>query len=119
MMDKISTDSIEIGRRIRSLRLSCGLTQKALAEDAGLPVSYLSNIERGIKSASLSVIVSLSFALETTVDYIVYGSRDLLASPMVMELYSLLQDCTALEYGIILETLKSLKSALNDARTAH
>lgn len=52
-----------IGRRIRLLRKSAGLTQEALAHDAGVAMRYLSGIERGEENPSLSVLVKIAAAL--------------------------------------------------------
>ena len=106
-------DNVEIGKRVRALRLSCGYTQEALAEEVGISPTFISHIERGTKHASLSVIVSLSFALETTIDYILYGPRDLSDSLFGSELGLLLQDCSPAERHIIIETSKALKQALH------
>lgn len=52
-----------IGSRIRLLRKSGGLTQEALAHEAGIAMRYLSGIERGEENPSLSVLVRIAAAL--------------------------------------------------------
>lgn len=54
------------GERIRLLREGKGLTLSALAEKAGITVSYLSEIERGHASPALTTLQRLAEALETT-----------------------------------------------------
>lgn len=51
------------GERLRSRRAAAELTQAALAERAGLDVSYVSQMERGLRDPSLSSIEALAGAL--------------------------------------------------------
>ena len=55
----------EIGRRIQKQRLECGLTQEALAESAGISISYLTKIEAQNcdKPFSLEVVFDIADAL--------------------------------------------------------
>ncbi len=52
-----------IGERIRLYRKKAGLTQEALAEKAGLHGSYISQLERGVKSATLETLECISEGL--------------------------------------------------------
>jgi len=54
-----------IGRKIRSERLSRGLTQEALAEKIGKAVETISNIERGRTSAGLATLEGIARVLDT------------------------------------------------------
>lgn len=51
------------GRLIRELRRERGLSQEKLAELSGCDRSYLSYIERGINSPSLSMVFQLAAGL--------------------------------------------------------
>ena len=51
------------GDTIRQRRKELGLSQEALSFKAGLHRNYISDIERGLKSPSLRVIVKLADAL--------------------------------------------------------
>lgn len=51
------------GAVIRRHRLALGLSQEELAEKCELHRTYISLIERGIKSVSLKVLLALSIAL--------------------------------------------------------
>lgn len=57
-----------IGKRIRARRQSLGMSQEALAERAGLHYTYIGQIERGEKNASIETMVKLCGALETTLE---------------------------------------------------
>lgn len=56
-------NSEELGQRIRSRRLTLGLTQQSLAEIAGLSVHGLSNLESGKGNPTLAVLTHLADAL--------------------------------------------------------
>ena len=52
-----------VAANLRRLRLRRGLTQEALAERAGLDLSYEQRVERGATNLSMSVLVALARAL--------------------------------------------------------
>jgi transcriptional regulator with XRE-family HTH domain len=57
---------LAFGRRVRELRRSLGLSQEALAERAHLHWTYISGVERGIRTPGLDVIGRLSAALRVS-----------------------------------------------------
>ena len=61
------------GERVRRLRLQRGLSQEALAEQAGLHWTYISGVERGRRSPGLNVIAKLAAALHVTLGKLVEG----------------------------------------------
>ena len=52
-----------IGDRVKKARLALGLTQEVLAEKADVHLSYLAQIERGLRAPSLNVLTQISEAL--------------------------------------------------------
>jgi transcriptional regulator with XRE-family HTH domain len=54
------------GSMLRQLRVDAGLSQNALARDAGIDPSYVNRCERGSRSPSRQVVLSLSRALDCT-----------------------------------------------------
>jgi transcriptional regulator with XRE-family HTH domain len=71
------------GHRLRELRQKRGLTQQAVADLAGMSLTYISNLEHGLKVPSLTTIVRLAVALE-------YRVKDLLSEFEKADLRALL-----------------------------
>ena len=59
-----------IGNNIQKARLKCGLTQEKLAERCNVSTKYISAIERGISSGSISIIIKICDTLSVTPNYI-------------------------------------------------
>lgn len=55
-----------IGERIRDIRKQKGLSQEELAERAGLHPTYIGQLERGEKSATIDSLEKVTAALEIT-----------------------------------------------------
>ena len=51
---------------LRELRQQAGLSQEALADKAGLHRTYISQLERGLKSPTVDVLDALARALGVT-----------------------------------------------------
>ena len=60
----------KISKKIKNLRISKGLTQEYVANMADVNTSHISNIENNRVKVSLSTLVQICNALDTTVDYI-------------------------------------------------
>ena len=66
-----NTNSLKnIGNNIQIARLEMGLTQEALAEKCNVSTKYISAIERGISSGSISLIIDICNTLNVTPNYI-------------------------------------------------
>lgn len=61
------TEAQIFGKRLRQLRTSKGLTQEQLAEAAGITATYTSDLERGEKVPSLSIVLRLARAFDIPV----------------------------------------------------
>ena len=66
----------DFGKRLKEVRKGKGLTQDNVAELLNTAPSYLSDIERGVKTPSLNTFVQLLIVLEVSADYILQGSVD-------------------------------------------
>lgn len=67
-------DYKKIGFRIGERRRELNIKQVELAEAIGISSKYLSNIEKGVKHASVETLFLLSNALNTTTDYFLLGN---------------------------------------------
>lgn len=54
---------VDLGGRIRALRLASGLTLRRVAADAGVTESFLSQVERGVASPSIATVQRIARAL--------------------------------------------------------
>jgi transcriptional regulator with XRE-family HTH domain len=75
---------IAFGKAVRSRREALGISQEELAFRADIHRTYVSQIERGLKSPSLSVIVKLAEALELSPAELV-GQATVNTTPLTSE----------------------------------
>jgi transcriptional regulator with XRE-family HTH domain len=78
MGDKKRTPAEAFGRVLQELRARKGLTQEALALEAGTERSHISALERAEKAPSLGTILSLARALGMPAGEIVSMVEDML-----------------------------------------
>jgi transcriptional regulator with XRE-family HTH domain len=55
-----------LGRNLRSLRDDKGLSQEAFAHEAGIHRTYISDIERGARNPTITVVEKIAAALGVT-----------------------------------------------------
>ena len=58
--------NVAFGKIVAGLRQAARLSQEDLAERADIHRTYVSQIERGLKSPTIAMLLRLSKALETT-----------------------------------------------------
>ena len=63
----VAVEAEIFGKRVRELRLKAGWTQEQLAEAAGITTTYTSDLERGTKVPSLTVVLRISRAFRVSV----------------------------------------------------
>ena len=56
--------NVNFGRVLKSLRLAANLSQEELAHRSNLHRTYVSQLERGLKSPSLKAVTALAEALD-------------------------------------------------------
>jgi transcriptional regulator len=66
-------NKIEIGTRIKESRIKNNLTQEQLAEKVDRGATYISDIERGAKLPSLSLLIKIIDVLGVSADFILRG----------------------------------------------
>jgi transcriptional regulator with XRE-family HTH domain len=58
----------QFGKRVQSLRLSAKMTQEQLANEVGVTIESISNIERGIYGPTFDNLEKIANALKVTVN---------------------------------------------------
>ena len=79
---------VSIGRQIAELRHESGVSQRALADSAGIDRAHLSRMERGLAAASMDVLTAVSASLGADLSLRLFPTaaprlRDHLQAPMV------------------------------------
>ncbi|MDD3303399.1 MAG: helix-turn-helix transcriptional regulator [Clostridia bacterium] len=69
-----------LGRKIKKYRLKANLTQQQLADKIGKERNYISAIECGTKSPSLSLFITIANELNASTDYLLKESLKLTLS---------------------------------------
>jgi transcriptional regulator with XRE-family HTH domain len=68
--------SLAFGRVIREARQQAELSQERLAFRSGVHPTYVSQLERGLKSPSLDVVAALARALHTKAHVLIRAAED-------------------------------------------
>lgn len=105
-----------VGKRVQKLRKSKHISQELLAEMAGLSLSYVSYIERGVKCMSVETLIKIANSLEATPDYILADSLKNHKTITSNEFAEILGDCSNFEARLILDNARSLKKILREHR---
>ena len=66
-------DRITVGKRIHQKRIQLGLSQDELAVRINRATNYCSDIERGMCGMSIETMLSISKALDMSLDYMMFG----------------------------------------------
>lgn len=103
--------NIALGKRFKSLRVNCGLTQKQLAEKVGITSATLSRYEQGyIDHINTSMIIKFAEIFGVSPVYLLgvdFDKEDyVLSSDELDELTSMLQNLTKNQIDIIRLILK-------------
>lgn len=66
----------ELGARLRALRTFQNKSREKLAEEAGISVQFLAEIEYGRKSMTTNVLRRICEALHTSADYLLFARTE-------------------------------------------
>ena len=64
-----------LAENVRALRKDSGLSQEALALEAGLDRTYVSQVERAKRNVTIEVLERLAAALSTTPDQLIVAPK--------------------------------------------
>lgn len=70
---KMQFNQNEFGKRVRSARKSCGLTQEALADSLNISREFITRIENGKNVCSLELLINIAELLNCSTDYLLLG----------------------------------------------
>ncbi|OSA69854.1 helix-turn-helix domain-containing protein [Clostridium botulinum] len=104
---------MNIGSRIRDIRLLKNLTITALAESVGTTRPYLSDIERGVKKPSFDMLEKICQALDVTLEDFLSVQAEPIA--LTTELKELLESAKDLSPSQ-LEALKVVAKSYKEGR---
>lgn len=99
----------KISEKIKEIRLSKNLTQEYVSNVADVNVSHISNIENNRVKVSLSTLVQICNALDTTVDYILAEEYNQPSTAIEQEILHELHLCSDETKEQILKIVKALQ----------
>lgn len=102
-------DFKRISGKIKEIRISKGITQEYVANAADVNTSHISNIENNRVKVSLSTLVQICNALDTTVDYILADEYNHPASVIEQEILHEVHSCSLETQKQILKIVKALQ----------
>ncbi len=73
--DELEQEMVELGRKIRKLRLQAGMTLQSLARLVGVSQSLISQVERGLASPSITTLRRLAGALGVPIAALFLGDE--------------------------------------------
>lgn len=65
------------GKRIKDIRNELNMSQEAFALELNITRQYLSLLERGLRSASIDLLVEIADKYDCSLDYLVLGKVNL------------------------------------------
>lgn len=83
----------QIGKRLKEIRISKGLTQEYVANMADVNTSHISNIENNRTKISLTTLVQICNALGVTIDYVLRDEYSDTSSVLEQSILKELQNC--------------------------
>lgn len=104
-----------IGQRIRNYRIQQGLSQEKLAEFSGCHPTYIGQLERGEKNATIESIEKISLALDIPLSKLFekLGGHDNITRDIPLECYELLSAKTTEEQARLYQILLELEKYKN------
>ena len=101
----------DIGKRIQKTRKEKGISQAALAEQINISTPYLSDIENGKVSYSVTILMDITEALQVSADWLLRSNTPTTNTIQLQETNAILSDCTPEEAESLLHLLTETKKA--------
>ena len=107
-------DYVKVGKRIRSVRKECFLTQDELAAQCGCTRNHLSAVETGECKPSLEFIVKIAAVLDSRVDFFIMDSPHVNTRYIInQQIAPKLEACTSRELTLINRALDEILNYRN------
>ena len=107
-------DYVKVGKRIRSVRKECFLTQDELAAQCGCTRTHLSAVETGECKPSLDLIVKIAAVLASSVDFFIMDSPHVNTRYIInQQIAPKLEACTSRELTLINRALDEILNYRN------
>lgn len=100
-----------LGNNIRNARKECGLTQKELADQTGLSVKTIQDIEGGHKNPTYETLVRLIYRLGVSADT-VFFSNNYTHAKDIQQFLEIFQLCDQRGQKVLLKTMHFLAEQL-------
>ena len=68
-------DQKEFGMRLKEIRRDKGITQEKLAQEMNVSWNHISKLERGTRSCSLDLLITISKYFGVSTDYLLTGKE--------------------------------------------
>ena len=100
-----------VGQRIRNYRIRLGLSQEKLAELSACPPSYIGQIERGEKNATLESIERIASALRVSLSDLFekIGTANSSSSSIPLSCYNLIASKSLPEQELLYQILLDIE----------
>lgn len=105
-------DYVLLGQRIRTARLSAGMSQEQLAEKVNLTSQHISHTEVASTKISLPALVKIANALHTSVDKLLCDSIQDSKTYLLDDVKMVFSDCNADEIYVMLEAAAAVKKSI-------
>lgn len=99
-----------VGKRIKKARSEKGLTQEKFAEELGVSVSFISQVESGNKKFNLSRISEVSKILERPITYFVEG-YEIKSNSDLEEIIAILKEMSDKQLKLALDIIKAIDAS--------
>lgn len=107
---------LEIGKRIRAVRLVKGMTQEKLAELVEVGTTHISHIETGNTIPSMKIFIAIVNALNVSADELLCDNIINSKEVFQHEITQTVTDCDEIEIRIIADMVKALKESLRNRK---
>ncbi len=106
-------DYCKIGKNIRVVRKSKGLSQEELAEKVDISVTHMSHIETGNTKLSLQVFADIADALDVSADELL-GRNATVTCDFGEEITDIFSGCDIRKMRVLTDILKTARASLDE-----